>query len=108
MKAKILSFVLFAIFLVGFASAASWSISPTTVTFNPSTITVNGVVFNVADNGAVAINPVSSHTFTVTPQTELNFDDFNFGQAYSANLVMTNAANATDTKTLSVSVQNSY
>ncbi|MFA5992176.1 MAG: putative S-layer protein [Candidatus Pacearchaeota archaeon] len=126
MNSKLFTVGLFAILLIGFASAA-FTVSTSSITFTnsasqiitvsntdslpltlvvPSSITVTGengysALSNIADNGIVTIAPLSSKQFTITPQS-VDFSNFNIGQQYASSLTLTNSNNALDSKTVSV------
>lgn len=107
------------------SASASFSVSPSTLSFSISdnseafTITntnssellnvtlqlptINGIQFSTS--GSITdINTSSS--ITVTPTTTINYSNFNFGETYTGNLVVTDASNSSNTETITVEIKN--
>ena len=130
MKAKLfnlLSFSLISLILfTSLASAATFTISPSTLSFdssNSKTFVISNPVatpLNVAFDSTISITGEDGYTITfdvtgvktgitnttpstitVDPQTTIDFSKFNLGESYSSNLVINSG---TDSKTIKIEI----
>lgn len=127
MKTKIFNKIAFSILsLVLFMNllSAGFTISPTSLTFNPSTtsqtftitntnsselisvnfdstLTINGNIFDVTGT-KTDIN--STSTITITPQTTIDFSALDLGDSFTSNLLVSDASNASDNATVTIEI----
>lgn len=131
---KLFSVVLLTIFLVAFASAVAYTVSPSTLTFTPS---INNATFTVSnsnsstllnvnvpsqlqitgENGYIAvfsisgtqtnINASNPSIFTITPQN-IDFSRFALDKTYSANLIINEQGTSTNSKTIQVNINDQF
>ncbi|VVB79745.1 Uncharacterised protein [uncultured archaeon] len=121
--------VLALVFLLTFASAASFSVSQTSISFTPSvtaqafTITLNNQsetknftlspMAITGENGYVAVfshsgslENISTSTITITPTAAIDYTKFSFGKTYTSTFLVSNAQNVSDNQTISLKVDN--
>ncbi|HLD98090.1 MAG TPA: putative S-layer protein [Candidatus Nanoarchaeia archaeon] len=135
MKSKIFAISLLALFLVGIVSAVSYTVSPTSLTFTPSTNSTQFTITNTnssallnvnvpsqiqltGENGYIAIfnvNPSGSVTginstriVVITPASDIEFSNFNLEETYTGVLNITEQGNPNNSKTVNLVLQNAF
>jgi hypothetical protein len=132
MKAKIVLGILLTVLLVNLVSAASFSVSPASLTFSQSVSSENFTAANLnlsvplnilfsslsiaGESSSSAVfnvvgdpnNITASRQFTVQPSPSIDYSNFKVGKTYSGTLLISNALIPSDTQSLAVTIAKSY
>jgi len=130
MNKKILSLFLLTLISCLALASATFTASPSTLTFSQSvnstafTITntnasellsvtfnlpsIAGVSFNAPAGTATDINASAPRQFTLSPTTAIDYSKFVLGKIYSGNLYINNSVTPADSQTINVNIQKSF